>query len=444
MELLGRLASLKQHHGFMKYFRNMSWLFAEKILRMVVALLVGVWVARHLGPERFGLLSYAQSFVAIFTVFAPLGLDSIVVRELVNDQEKRDKLLGTGFILKLIGAIGVLALLAIAVFVQGNDLLTNTLIFIVASSTIFQSFNVIDFYFQSKVLSKFVVFSNTTSLLLSSIIKIVLLLNEAPLIAFAIMILFESMVLAAGFIYFYFKQKASPFKWSFDGALAKQLLKESWPLIFTSFVISIYMKVDQVMIKEMLGVADVGQYAVAVKLCEIWYFIPYIITSSLFPAIINAKKESEGLYYTRLQRLYDFMMLVALTIAIPMSFLGDWVVSILYGEQYFGAGEVLGVYIWASVFIYIGVASAQWFIIEGLQKYSLYRTLAGCVLNILLNLYMIPTYGIYGAAIATIISQTVASYLFNAMSRKTWVTFKLQSKAFLFPLRFKELKNLKA
>lgn len=155
--MIARLTALARHQWFHRYFANTSWLFAEKILRMVVGILVGVWVARYLGPERYGLLSYAQSFVGLFSVVATLGLDSILVRELVKDEGKRAVLLGTAFRLKLLGAGAVMLLLAAAVQLTSNDGYTNALIFIVASAIIFQSFNVIDLYFQSKVFCKYVV-----------------------------------------------------------------------------------------------------------------------------------------------------------------------------------------------------------------------------------------------------------------------------------------------
>ena len=203
--MLTKLKSLKNHQGFMKYFKNTSWLFGEKILRMVVGLFVGIWVARYLGPEQFGLFSYAQSFVGLFTAIAALGLDGIVVRELVKDESRRDELIGTAFWLKLIGAIAVLLILAIAVNFTSNDHATNIIVFIVASATVFQAFNVVDFYFQAKVMSKYIVYANVISLFLSSIVKVVLILNEAPLVAFAWVVLFDSFVLACGFIYYCIK-----------------------------------------------------------------------------------------------------------------------------------------------------------------------------------------------------------------------------------------------
>lgn len=379
---------------------------------MVVGLFVGVWVARYLGPEQYGLLSYAQSFVGLFTAIATLGLDGIVVRELVKDETRRDELMGTAFWLKLMGAVAVLVILAIAIQFTSNDTYTNILVFIIASATIFQSFNVIDFYFQSKVLSRYAVFANVISLFLSSIIKIALVLFEAPLMAFALTVVFDSFVLAMGFLYFYIKTN-STFKiknLTFKRETAVSLLKDSWPLILSGIVISIYMRIDQVMIKEMLDAEAVGQYAAAVRLSEAWYFIPMVIASSLFPAIINAKKQSEELYYARLQKLYDLMVWMAIAIALPMTFLSDWVVNLLYGRQYSQAGSVLMIHIWAGVNVAMGTVWSKWILNENKQIISTYGHVVGAVLNILLNLYFIRNYKIQGAAFATFLSYFLSAF----------------------------------
>ncbi len=275
--MLNKLTQLKNHQGFMKYFKNTSWLFGEKILRMVVGLFVGISVARYLGPEQFGLFSYAQSFVGLFTAIAGLGLDGIIVRELVKDPSKQAVLLGTAFRLKLIGALLVLIALAAAVKLSHQDSLTTLLIFIIASATIFQSFNIIDFFFQAKVLSKYVVYANIISLLISSLVKISLILSNAPLVTFAVVILFDSLILMLGFVYFFQRHSKLNIKaLTFKKEVALSLLKDSWPLILSGLVISIYMKVDQIMIKEMLNAEAVGQYAAAVRLSEAWYFIPMV------------------------------------------------------------------------------------------------------------------------------------------------------------------------
>jgi O-antigen/teichoic acid export membrane protein len=432
--VLNKIKDLKRHSGFMKYFKNTSWLFAEKILRMVVGLFVGIWVARYLGPEQFGLFSYAQSFVGLFTAIATLGLDGIVIRELVKNKNMVSELIGTAFWMKLIGAIIVLLLLAVAVNFTSNDNITNSLIFIIASATIFQSFNVVDMFFQAKVMSKYVVFTNMVSLLFSSIIKIYLIMIDAPLIWFAWSVLFDSFVLACGFVYFFLKKSEVTLQsFSFSKRVALGLLKDSWPLILSGIVISIYMKIDQIMIKEMIGSEAVGQYAAAVRLSEAWYFIPMVITSSLFPAIINAKKVNEVLYYKRLQKLYDFMVWIAISIAFPMTFLSDWVVDLLYGGQYSQSGSILMIHIWAGVFVFLGLVFTKYLTIENLTKKIFYRTLMGAILNIVLNYILIPMYGIKGAAFATLLGQFTANYVYDFFDKDMHYQLKMKTMSF-FPI----------
>ncbi len=428
--MIEKLKTLKEHQGFMKYFKNTSWLFGEKILRMVVGLFVGVWIARYLGPEQYGLFSYAQSFVGLFTAIATLGLDGIVVRELVKDENRSGELIGTAFWLKLMGAVAVLGLLAVAVNVTDNDRTTNILIFIIASATIFQSFNVVDFYFQSRVESRYVVYANMIALFVSSIIKITLIMIEAPLVAFAWVVLFDSFVLACGYLYFYLKNSEFGIgELKFCRSTAVELLRDSWPLILSGIVISIYMKIDQVMIKEMIDSEAVGQYAAAVRISEAWYFIPMVISSSLFPAIIRAKEISEALYYERLQKLYDLMVWMAIAIALPMTFLSEWVIRVLYGDAYHEAGGVLMVHIWAGVFVFLGVASGKWYVSENLQKLSFYRTFMGAIVNIGLNFLLIPKYSIYGAAVATLVSQIIAAYFFDLFDKRTRILFFSKTKS---------------
>ena len=413
----------KTHQGFRRYFTNTSWMFAEQLLRMLAGLLVGIWVARYLGPEQFGVFSYAIAFAALFSSIAKLGLDGILVRDLVKEPELRDAYLGTAFWLKLIGALLMLGIVAIVMQLTSTDALTNLYILIIASGAIFQSFEVVDFYFQSKVLSKFVSISKMTQLLISSFLKLYFIFTGAELIYFVIVTLLDQVTLALSLFIAYYFQKLGGFYGHFNKAIAKQLLKDSWPLIFTGLVIIIYMRIDQIMIKEMLGEREVGLFSAAVRLSEVWYFIPVIISSSLFPSIVNAKKISEELYLGRLQRLYAVMIWVAIIIALLLTFVSNWVVTLLFGEAYREAGQVLAIHIWAGVFVFIGVASSKWFLSEGLQRYLTINTVAGAILNIVLNLFLIPRYGIYGSAIATVISQALASYLMNIVFRRTRSNF---------------------
>jgi O-antigen/teichoic acid export membrane protein len=418
------------HAGFRRYFVNTSWMFGEQILRMIAGLLVGIWVARYLGPEQFGVFSYATAFVAIFSTVAKLGLDGIVVRDLVNEPQNRNVYLGTAFWLKLAGALVTFIIIAFATLFTSNDSTTNLYIFIIASGIIFQSFEVIDFYFQSKVLSKFVSLCKMTQLLLSSLLKVYFVLTGADLFWFVVVSLFDQLSLAVTLYIAYKHQKLDNFYRHFDKEVAKKFIKNSWPLIFSGLVVMVYMRIDQVMIKEMLGIREVGVYSAAVRLSEAWYFIPMVITSSLFPAIVSAKKVSKELYYTRLQRLFTLMVWTAIAIALPITFLSDWLVMLLYGEEYTGAGKVLMIQIWAGLFVFLGVASSSWLTSENLQIIAFYRTFAGAIINIALNLLLIPVYGIVGAAIATLVSYMFAGFLFDIFNHNTKKIFLMKISAF--------------
>jgi len=430
--MIAKLKSLQNHQGFIKYFKNTSWLFGEKILRMVVGLFVGIWVARYLGPEQFGLFSYVQAFVGMFTVIAGLGLDGIIVRELVKDPSKQAVLLGTAFYLKLIGALLVLLALAGAVTLGHQDSLTTWLIFIIASATVFQSFNVIDFFFRAKVLSKYVVYANIISLLISSFIKIGLILTNASLIAFAWVILFDSVILMLGFIYYFQRHaKLNIKKLNFSKAIAINLLKDSWPLILSGTVLMIQARIDQVMLKEMIGATEVGHYSVAMKLIESVAFVTMLLNSSLYPSIQNAKKVSEELYQMRLLNFYRLNFALFLVVAIPTFLFAEQIVILLYGIEYQPAGALLALMSIRLFFANMGVARGAFILTENLMKYSLITMVLGTITNIGLNYLWIPHYGGEGAIVATIFSFLVTIFLIDIIYKKTRQNVFLQIKSIL-------------
>lgn len=437
---------LFNNREFKLYAKNTIWMFLEQILRMIAGLFVGIWVARYLGPSQFGIFSYALAFTAIFSGIAKLGLDGIVIRELVKYPEKKDIYLGTAFWLKVIGGIITFGVMIIATKLTSNDLITNVYILIIASGIIFQSFEVIDFYFQSKVLSKFVSICKMIQLLLSSILKIYLVLSGAGLLWFVLVSLFDQISLAISLWLAYRSQKIGSFFRSFDLITGVGLLKDSWPLILSSLMVMIYMRVDQVMIKEMLGEREVGLYSAALKLSEVWYFVPMIITSSLFPAILSAKKQSQDLYYMRLQQLYDMLTLMSISIAVSMTFLSDWIVSLLYGAQFDRAGSVLMIHIWSGVFVFLGVARSCWVLSENLQMYSFIYLLVGLVVNIICNFMFIPIYGINGAALATLLAQCFGTLVAPFFLKKMRISFYMMINSlnlFSSIIRFMELHHKK-
>jgi len=423
--------------GVYKYLTNTSWLLCERITRMIVGVFVGIYVARYLGPGQFGILSFANSYVALFLVFSNLGLNEILIRELVNYNDQQKQLLGTSFVLKLIGSVISIIVLMTVLQLTSNEFKTQYVVFIISCGMIFQSFSVIDLYFQSKVQSKFVVWSQLISLVFSAILKLICIYLKKDLIWFAVIFLIESIVLAVQLIIFYLKNKLSLIQWKFSFFTAKSLLSKSWKLALSGIAVSIYAKIDQVMIKQMIDNEAVGYYSAALRLSEAWYFIPMAVSSSFFPAIIKAKKKCIKSYYDHLQKLLDFLAWISILIAFPITLYSDWILVFLFGNEYQAGGKVLAIHIWTGVFVSIGLAGGNWYIIENYMTNYFNRTITGLFVNITLNLVLIPKYGINGAAYAMLISQITASYIYDGFSKKTRKLFIMKTKSLVIFHRLK-------
>lgn len=423
---------LKGRYDLQKMVSNTIWLFADRVIRMAVGLFVNVLVARYLGPQKLGLLNYSIAFTALFTGLASLGLDGIVVRNIVSDSKHKEEILGTTFALKLIAGMiaGTLAVAGVLALHPG-DTLIHWLVAIIALGVGFQAFDAIDLWFQTQVQSKYSVYAKNTAFLTIALCKVVLILIKAPLIAFAIAGLVEIILGAFGLIIVYRVSGHRMKNWHSNIVRAKFLLKDSWPLMLSGVIVMIYIRIDQVMLGDILGIEKVGIYSVAVNLVEVWYFIPMAITATVFPAIVNAKKLSDVIYYAKLEKLYLLMMWLSVLIALPMTFLSKAIISLVYGQQYEAAHSALSILCWSGVFIFSGLVSNHWYLLENLNRFTLYRHIIGVVANISLNVILIPRYGISGAAMATLVTQFLSSYIFDLLNKPTQKLFRIKSK-FLF------------
>lgn len=411
--------------NLVKIVDNIGWLFIDKLLRMGVGLFVGVWVARYLGPEQFGLLNFALAFTGLFGAIATLGLQGIVVRDIVRDPECARLTLGTAAVLQLLGGLlSYLLILGAIAYLRPDDALARSIVAILGAMMLLKAGQIAVYWFESQVQSKYTVWVQNGVFLVFALIKFGLILQQAPLIAFVWAMLAEAVVVAL--ILLMVVGWRGPALGSLRVSVARgvTLLRDSWPLILSAIAVTVYMKIDQLMLGQMIGDEAVGIYSAAVRISEVWYFIPMAIVASVFPAILEAKKRSETQYYARLQRLYDLMVIISVSVAVPMTFLATPIVTLLFGDAYSESGPVLAIHIWASVFVFLGVASGKWFLTENRQMLSLQRTALGAIANAGLNLWLIPLYGPVGAAIATVISYTVAALfadLFQSVTRKMFL-----------------------
>jgi polysaccharide transporter, PST family len=417
---------------YKKILKNIGWLFFDRVFRMGMGLVVGAWVARYLGPTEFGTFNYLLATVGIFVPFASLGLESMIVKELVENPQRTGAIMSTAITLRILaGLLSFLTCIGIFFFLKHHEIYVFYVGCILALTLFAQALVSIELYYQSQVASKVAVISQSVAYIVANVIKVILILTKADLLAFAVVTTLE-MALGGIFMIISFKKiTKQKLSLSIDRILAKNLLIKGWPLIFSGFMIMIYMRIDQIMIGEMVNDYEVGTYSAALKLSEIWYIIPTIICNSFFPSIIEAKKIGQEIYFRKIQNLFNVLFFISFGIALFVTFSSELIIDILYGDQFKDAATILSVHIWTSVFVFLGVGSSNFFIIENLQIKTFTRTALGAVLNIVLNLILIPKYLAVGAAVATLISQFFSSYGFDLLSRKTYVLFKMKTRSLL-------------
>lgn len=431
--ILAKFGIKREGQGIGAVIKNFTWLLFDRVFAIFFTLVVTVLLTRILGPEKFGIISYGQSIYIMLSALCRLGLDNVVVRELVVDKTSNGDILGTSFFLKLISGFVCLCLVITGILVLSSEEITssaNLVTIILCGGLLFQPFGVVDLFFQSETKSKFVAISKTLAISLSSLGKLLLVYLNYSIVIIALAFLAEFVLLGLFLLIIYGKKSTLKLKsWRWNTNLAKSLLKSSWLLVLSAISVTIYLKVDIIMIKHYLGDADVGEYAAAVQLSEGWNFIPQIIVISIFPSIINIRNESIAVYRERLQSLMNFMVIISLLIAIPITIFSDFIVLALFGSEYVSTASVLSVHIWSSIFVFIGFVSGRWLIIEKMEMEAFKRSMAGAVINVILNIFLIPLFGIVGAAVSTFLSVATSMYIFFYFDKKTKLVFEMATNA---------------
>jgi O-antigen/teichoic acid export membrane protein len=423
---------LEGRHNLLRILANVCWLFADQILRLCVGLLVAIWVTRHLGPEQFGALNYSLAIVALLTPIAVFGLDNLLVRDLVREPARSQETVGTAFMLRLLAGVVTLAVaIAASVGLNRDDPLQQLLTVVVSVMLPLHAFNTIDFWFQAHVRSKYSVLARNASLLVVSAIRIALVLTKAPLVAFAIAYALESLLTALALVVAYRHHGLRLRDWRPTVARSRELLGTSWPLMLSALGLAISMRIDQLLLAELRGDADLGIYAAAVRVSELWYIIPNAILLSVAPTLTAAKRSDPALYERRVRQALKTMAGLAYLVAIPITLVSGPLIYLLYGSQFADAGATLAIHIWAALFYSVGGVLTLWLVNEGLTWFSLISTSAGALANVILNLALIPAYGPNGAAIATVVSYAITFVAITFLFRATRPFGRMMLRALL-------------
>jgi O-antigen/teichoic acid export membrane protein len=390
---------------------NVYWATLGKVVTMSGALFVGILVARYLGPEKYGLMNYIISYVAIFMVISNFGLDNIEIRELSKNQEKKNTLLGTSFRIRIVLAFIVYVLILVTTFFYESDAETRVMILSYSFCVFVQPFNIIRNYFTSIVQNEYIVKSEILRTILGGSIKILLLLYNVELFWFVLASAFDFILVASGYFLAYSKKIGKLSSWSYDFTFAKYLLKESFPLLLSGAAIVVYQKIDHVMINNLIDSEALGYYATANKFLNVFIFIPLIITQTLTPIIIRKKEKNINEYYRDRQKMVNLILWVGIILAIFVSSTSYYLISYSFGSKYSPAISVLQILSLKIVFMTLSFSTGQIIIIEGLQKWAIIRDLIGGVVCISCNLIFIPHFGIIGAAYVSILTLLATNIL---------------------------------
>ncbi len=419
-----------------KEIANVLWLFGDRALRLSVSVITTIIVARYLGPSQFGLLSFVLAIYSMLVVIPGFGLNSVVVSMIIREPSRLGPILGSTFSIQILAGIATYCLLAAGSrFHYAENPQIVLLISIIGLALMLKCFEIFRYWFESQVKIKYVVWGELTVFLGMSLARIILVARESSLVAFAWLHLVEAFLFASSYVLVWHLKGYTLDSFSISKKRVLRLLNDGWPLFLSGIAAIIYMRIDQLMLRELIGNEAVGVYSAAVRLSEVWYFVPVVVSMSFFPKLLKLKEHSDKKYMFALEAQMSMLVLFAVMMAIIVFFVAPLIVEVTFGPDFRPAASVLVIHIWTSIFVFIGVASGKWYLAEGLQKLAFYRTAIGAASNVLLNFILIPAYGISGAAIATLISQVFATYLFDLLSTKTRVMFYMKTRSLLvFPI----------
>lgn len=410
--------------------RNAGWLIGGKIVQMLINFVVGLITARYLGPANYGLINYASAYTAFFFCFCNLGINSVIVKELIDHPGEEGKVLGTTIGLRAISSfLSAGAIIAISFVLDADEPVTKLVVALTSIGLVFQIFETFNYWFQSQLQSKTTAVATLIAYIITACYKIFLLVTGKSVSYFAFATSLDS-ICFAGILYFCYRREHRG-ALTFSGTYGKALLKKSYHFILPSLMVAIYGQTDKIMLKQMIGATEIGYYSTAVSICNIWCFVLSAIIDSMYPPIMEAFKRDKEEFERKNKLLYAIVFYVSIFVSVLFMIFGSFAIRILYGEAYLPSVMPLRIITWYTAFSYLGVARTAWIVCMEKQKYLKYIYLTAAVANVGLNLIFIPMWGASGAAVASLIAQilTIAVPFFIKDIRENSV---LIVKAILF------------
>lgn len=388
-----------------KNLKNSYWIIGEQVFQMLLSLFVGIWTARYLGPSNYGTLQYTAAYISFFINIAALGMEGVIIKEMIAHPEEEGTYLGSAIVFRL--AAGLLSSITIVILIlllNPGETLKLVLVLIQSTQFIFRSCNILDAWFQRRLQSKYVSIGKMVASIVVSGYKLFLLVTAQNLVWFAFSYALTDFVLAAVLVYFYRKEGGQKLRYSF--IKGKVLLQGSYHFVLADIMSAVYGYSDRIMIGKMMTDADVGFYTIAAGVSTMWLFVPNAVIKSFRPTIMEFKeKGNEKMYLRRLQQLMSAVFWMSAGVAVVLTVLGRLAIEVLYGESYLPATIPLIVLVWSMVFAVTSMTRSTWILSEGKNRFVKHFTFIGASLNVVLNLILIPLWGTMGAALATFVTE---------------------------------------
>lgn len=393
-----------------KIVNNAGWLIGEKVAQMVLSVFVGALSARYLGPSNYGLISYASSLMSFFMSLCTLGINSVIVKELIDKPEKQGEALGSSIGLRLISStFSAIMVICISFVIDYGQWETIAVVAISSISLLFHSIDTVNRWFQAQYKSKVIAIAAFVAYVVTAAYKILLLILEKSVLWFAFANTVDYIALAIVLLAAYKKHNGQRFTFSFRRGFS--ILSKSYHYILSGLMVSIYGQTDKLMLKHMLNEADVGFYATATVLCNVWTFVLSAIIDALYPEIVQAHKKDQKLFEKRNRQLYAIVFYVSVSVSLLFLVFGKLAVHILYGAEYYPAVAPLKIITWYTAFSFLGVARGPWMVCNDKQKYLKYMYVPAIIINVCLNYFLIPLWGASGAALASLVTQIFTSII---------------------------------
>lgn len=391
--------------------KNAGWLIGGKIAQMLINLIVGLLTARYLGPSNFGLINYAGAFTAFFSAFCTLGINSVLVREFFAYPDREGRILGTSLFLRAISSfLSAIMIIGIVSIMDAGETDTICVVALSCIGMIFHVFEVFNYWFQSRLQSRVTALCTLAAFIVMAVYKVFLLITGKSVVWFALATSVDYICIGVLLLWAYRKYGGRRLQVSM--AYGKELLNRSKYFILPTLMVAVYAQTDKIMLKQMLGDAQIGYYATAVSLSTVWCFVLQAIIDSVYPSIMEANGQNELLFQKRNKQLYAVVFYVAMAVSLAISVLAEWIVLTLYGKDYLPAATPLRVIVWYTAFSYLGVARNAWIVCKNRQKYLFPVYSFSAAANVILNLMLIPRLGTTGAAIASLSAQMMTTLVF--------------------------------